>query len=203
MKAFLCIHGFGKHQAGFSESMRREVEALLGARTVWKEILWGDLLGSPASFHLATMAAETPKYVRAFYEGPEGDAVRARVAETVRTASAEADGWPVVLVGHSLGAAIAYETLARCLAPEARALVMLAPPMGLFNHPETFPTSPPDYPRVEGDRLPEDVFALSFPCSSSTTAHRLPCLAASLLITRRRHGALLARRKPSFPTSRR
>ena len=162
MKAFLCIHGFGKHQAGFSESMRRDVEALLGSRTVWKEVLWGDLLGSPASFHSATMAAETPALVRAFYEGPEGDAIRARVAQAAHAASGEAGGGPVVLIGHSLGAAIAYETLARGLAPEARALVMLAPPMGLFNHPEMFPTGAPGYPHVEGDRLPEDVFALSF-----------------------------------------
>ncbi|MBQ6104035.1 MAG: hypothetical protein IJL06_10240, partial [Kiritimatiellae bacterium] len=42
-----------------------------------------------------------------------------------------------VLVGHSFGAAIAYETLARGLAPEAKSLVMFAPPMGLFNRPET------------------------------------------------------------------
>ena len=161
MNAFLCIHGFGKHNSGFSEALRRGVEEILGVSVVWREVLWDDLLGSPASFHSATMAAETPALVRAFYEGPEGDAIRARVAQAVRAASEEAGG-PVVLVGHSLGAAIAYETLARGLAPDGRALVMLAPPMGLFNHPEMFPTCPPDYPHVEGDRLPENVSALSF-----------------------------------------
>ena len=162
MKAFLCIHGFGKQKPGFSKALRLGVEELLGALVVWREVLWDDLLGSPASFHSATMAAETPALVRAFYEGQEGDAIRARIAEAVRAASKEAGDGPVVLVGHSLGAAIAYETLARGLAPDGMALVMLAPPMGLFNHPEMFPTSAPGYPRVEGDRLPEDVCALSF-----------------------------------------
>ena len=32
MKAFLCIHGFGKYQAGLSGALHREVEALLGAK---------------------------------------------------------------------------------------------------------------------------------------------------------------------------
>lgn len=139
-KSIVCIHGFGNHpggrQPGFSAALRRNVEARLGAKTVWKEVLWDDLLGSPDSFGTLSLALQTPALVRAFYEGREGDAVRARVAAAVRAAAAEGGGAPVVLVGHSFGAAIAYETLARGLAPEAKSLVMLAPPMGLFNRPE-------------------------------------------------------------------
>lgn len=150
-KAFVCLHGFGNHsggrRSGFSAALRRAVEARLGAKTVWKEVLWDGLLGSPDSFGTLDLALQTP--ARAFYEGREGDAVRARVAEAVRAASAEAGGAPVVLVGHSFGAAIAYETLARGLAPEAKSLVMLAP-MGLLNRPEG-----------KGSRLPDDVSALS------------------------------------------
>ena len=153
-KAFVCLHGFGNHSGGhrpgFSAALRRAVEARLGAKTVWKEVLWDGLLGSPDSFGTLDLALQTPALARAFYEGREGDAVRARVAEAVRAAAAESGGAPVVLVGHSFGAAIAYETLARGLAPEAKALVMLAPPMGLLNRPE-----------VKGDRLPDDVSALS------------------------------------------
>ena len=122
-KSIVCIHGFGRHpggrKPGFSAALRRGVESRLGATTVWKEVLWDDLLGSPDSFGTLDLALQTPALVRAFYEGREGDAVRARVAEAVRAAAAEAGGAPVVLVGHSFGAAIAYETLARGLASEA------------------------------------------------------------------------------------
>ena len=187
MKAFLCIHGFGHHpggrRPGFSESLRRGVEARLGAPAVWKEVLWDGLLGSPDSFGTMDLMLQTPALVRAFYEGREGDAVRARVAEAVRAASAEAGGAPVVLVGHSFGAAIAYETLARGLAPEAKSLVMLAPPMGLFDDPGPFAAkvadakapglgllvgalapvaeAMADFPEVNGGRLPDGVAALS------------------------------------------
>ena len=108
MKAFVCLHGFGDHSGGrrpgFSAALRRSVEARLGAKTVWKEVLWDGLLGSPDSFGTLDLALPTPALARAFYEGRAGDAVRARVAEAVRAASVEAGGAPVVLVGHSLGA---------------------------------------------------------------------------------------------------
>ena len=186
-KSFVCLHGFGNHpggrKPGFSAALRRSVESCLGAPVLWKEVLWDGLLGSPDSFGTLDLALQTPALARAFYEGREGDAVRARVAEAVRAASAEAGGAPVVLVGHSFGAAIAYETLARGLAPEAKALVMLAPPMGLFADPGAFASkaaeslapglgllagafSPvagavADFPEVRGGRLPDDVSALS------------------------------------------
>ena len=186
--AFLCLHGFGHHPGGrapgFSAALRRNVEALLGAdAVVWDEVLWDNLLGSPSSFGTLSLALESGRHVRAFYEGREGDAVRARVADAVRAVSARAGGAPVVLVGHSFGAAIAYETLARGLAPEAKSLVMLAPPMGLFNNPGAFAAKAAegmapglgllvgafapvagavtDFPEVRGDRLPDDVAALS------------------------------------------
>ena len=186
-KSFVCLHGFGNHpggrRPGFSAALRRAVEERLGAPVLWKEVLWDGLLGSPDSFRTMDLPLQTPALVRAFYEGRAGDVVRARVAEAVRAAAAESDGAPVVLVGHSFGAAIAYETLARGLAPEAKALVMLAPPMALFNDPGAFASkaaeslapglgllagafSPvagavADFPEVRGGRLPDDVSALS------------------------------------------
>ena len=186
-KSFVCLHGFGRHpggrQPGFSAALRRNVEARAGAPVVWREVLWDDLLGSPDSFGTMDLVLQTPALVRAFYEGREGAAVRARVAEAVRAASAEAGGAPVVLVGHSFGAAIAYETLARGLAPEAKSLVMLAPPMGLFRDPSAFAAraadsvapglgflagafapvvgAAADFPEVRGGRLPDGVVALS------------------------------------------
>ena len=187
-KSFVCLHGFGNHpggrQPGFSAALRRSVEACLGAPVLWKEVLWDGLLGSPDSFGTMDLALQTPALVRDFYEGRAGDAVRARVAEAVRAAAAESGSAPVVLVGHSFGAAIAYETLARGLAPEAKALVMLAPPMGLFNDPGAFASKAAGslapglgllagafapfagavagFPEVRGGRLPGDVSALSF-----------------------------------------
>ena len=186
-KSFVCLHGFGNHpggrRPGFSAALRRNVEARTGAPVVWREVLWDDLLGSPDSFGTMDLVLQTPALVRAFYEGREGDAVRARVAEAVRAASAEAGGAPVVLVGHSFGAAIAYDTLARGLAPDAKALVMLAPPMRLFADPGAFASraagsmapglgllvgafssvagAVADFPEVCGGRLPGDVAALS------------------------------------------
>ena len=187
MKTFVCLHGFGNHpggrRPGFSAALRRAVESRLGASVLWREVLWDGLLGSPDSFGTMDLALQSPALVRDFYEGRAGDAVRARVAEAVRAASAEAGGAPVVLVGHSFGAAIAYETLARALAPEAKALVMLAPPMGLFADPGAFASRAAEslapglgllagafapvvgaaagFPEVRGDRLPDDVSALS------------------------------------------
>ena len=85
MKAFLCLHGFGNHSGGrrpgFSAALRRAVEARLGAKTVWKEVLWDGLLGSPDSFGTLDLALQTPALARAFYEGREGDAVRARIGK--------------------------------------------------------------------------------------------------------------------------
>ena len=186
-KSFVCLHGFGNHpggrRPGFSAALRRSVESRLGAPVLWREVLWDGLLGSPDSFRTMDLMLQTPALVRAFYEGREGDAVRARVTEAVRAAAAESGGAPVVLVGHSFGAAIAYETLARGLAPEAKALVMLAPPMGLFSDPGAFASraaeslapglgllagafapvvgSAAGFPEVRGGRLPDDVSALS------------------------------------------
>ena len=188
MKAFLCIHGFGNHPGGrapgFSSALREAVGRRLGGAVVWREVLWDDLLGSPDSFGSMNLLLQTPALVRAFYDGREGDRVRARVAEAARAASAAAGGAPVVLVGHSFGAAIAYETLARGLAPEVRSLVMLAPPMGCFNRPESLartmagsmapglgflagafaPVAAPalGFPEVRGGRLPAGFPALSF-----------------------------------------
>ncbi len=189
-KAFVCIHGFGNHpdgrHQGFSYGLRDGVETLLGDDVVWEEVLWDDLLGSPSSMSPAKLILEAPGLVRAFYDGLEGEAIRARVALAVRSASEKSDGAPVVLVGHSLGGAIAYDTLARGQAPEAKALAMLAPPMGLFNHPEKYlrkaarhlgcgignlvarlglgkiAAKMPIFPHVDGGRLPDDIPAISF-----------------------------------------
>ncbi len=186
-KSFVCLHGFGNHpggrRPGFSAALHRAVLSRVGAPVVWKEVLWDGLLGSPDSFGTMNLLLQTPALVRAFYEGREGDRVRDRVAAAIRAAAAEAGGAPVVLVGHSFGAAIAYDTLARGLAPEVRALAMLAPPMGVFNRPESYarkmadswapglgllagafaPVAAPalGFPKVRGGRLPAGFPAVS------------------------------------------
>ena len=189
-KAFLCIHGFGNHPGGrhhgFSSKLRDGVTALLGDDIVWEEVFWDDLLGSPSSMSPVELALETPPLVRAFYEGKDGEAIRLRVAEAVNAASDKAGGAPVVVVGHSMGGAIAYETLAEKPVPSGCSLVMLAPPMGLFNHPEEYldkaaghlghgignfvrnfrlghlAAELAHFPHVKGDRLPETMPAVSF-----------------------------------------
>ena len=87
-KAFVCLHGFGNHSGGhrpgFSAALRRAVEARLGAKTVWKEVLWDDLLGSPSSMTPASFVLEAPALVRAFYKGEKGKA--ARTAAKTQTA---------------------------------------------------------------------------------------------------------------------
>ena len=190
-KSFVCIHGFGNHPGGrkhgFSHGLRNLVAALLGDdNVVWEEVIWDDLLGSPSSMSPVGLALETPALVRAFYEGKEGEAIRLRVAEAVNAASDEAGGAPVVVVGHSMGGAIAYETLAEDLVLFDCSLVMLAPPMGLFNHPEEYLQKAAEhldhglgklannlgmdhwmaklqlFPHVKGDRLPETMPAVYF-----------------------------------------
>ena len=185
-KAFVCIHGFGDHPdgrgRGFSFALRDNVAQVLEEEPVWEEVLWDDLLESPPTDSMVEFVRRVPKIVRKFYRGRHGRPIRERVAEAVRAASAKAEGAPVVLVGHSFGGAIAYDVLARGQAPEAKALVMLAPPMGLFNHPEEFVRSAAGhgvagalaalgldrmaahivgFPKVKGGRLPEDISALS------------------------------------------
>jgi pimeloyl-ACP methyl ester carboxylesterase len=189
-KAFLCIHGFGTHsegrKKGFSYGLRDGVKALLCDDLVWEEVLWDDLLGSPSSMSPVELALQAPGLVRAFYEGKEGEAIRIRAMEAVNDLSDKAGGAPVVVVGHSLGGAIAYETLARASVPAAGSLVMLAPPMGVFNHPEVYlrkalgakghglgglvanlgldhlAAKMAHFPHVKGDRLPETMPAISF-----------------------------------------
>jgi pimeloyl-ACP methyl ester carboxylesterase len=190
-KAFVCIHGFGNHPGGrkhgFSHGLRDLVTALLGDdNVVWEEVIWDDLLGSPSSMSPVGLALETPALVRAFYAGEEGEAIRLRVAEAVNAASDKADFAPVVVVGHSMGGAIAYETLAEDIVSPDCSLVMLAPPMGLFNHPEEYLQKAAEhlnhgigklannlgmdywmakirlFPHVKGDRLPETMPAVYF-----------------------------------------
>lgn len=190
-KAFVCVHGFGNppggRRKGFSHGLRDLVTALLGDdNVVWEEAIWDDLLGSPSSMSLVGLALETPALVRAFYKGKEGEAIRLRVAEAVNAASDKTEGAPVVVVGHSMGGAIAYEALAGELVPSNCSLVMLAPPMGLFNHPEAYLQKAAEhfdhgpgklannlgmdhwmakirlFPHVKGDRLPETMSAVSF-----------------------------------------
>lgn len=185
-KAFVCIHGFGDHPdgrgQGFSFALRDNVQDLLGHEVVWEEVLWDDLLESPPTDSMVEFVRRVPEIVRKFYRGRQGRPIRERVADAARVAAEKAEGAPVVLVGHSFGGAIAYDVLARGQAPEAKALVMLAPPMGLFNHPEEFVRSAAGhgvagalaalgldgaaahiagFPKVRGGRLPEDVSALS------------------------------------------
>ena len=190
-KTFVCIHGFGNHPGGrhhgFSHKLRESVTALLGDdNVVWEEVLWDDLLGSPSSMSPVELALEAPALVRAFYEGREGEAIRLRVAEAVNAASDKAGSAPVVVVGHSMGGAIAYETLAEEPVPSDCSLVMLAPPMGLFNQPEEYlqkaaghlghgfeklvrnfgldhlAAEMARFPHVKGDRLPETMPAVYF-----------------------------------------
>lgn len=187
-KAFLCIHGFGNHPGGrkngFSYGLRDGVKALLGDDIVWEEVLWDDLLGSPSSMSPVELVLEAPGLVRAFYKGAEGEAIRSRVADAIDGASGKAGGAPVVVVGHSMGGAIAYETLVRASAPAAGTLVMLAPPMGLFNRPEEYlhralgarghglrglvanlghlAARAAHFPHVTGGRLPETIPAIYF-----------------------------------------
>lgn len=197
-KAFLCIHGFGNHPGGrgngFSYGLRDGVKALLGDDIVWEEVLWDDLLDSPSSMSLENLLREAPRLVRAFYKGEAGEAIRLRVAEAVNATSDKAGGAPVVVVGHSMGGAIAYETLAEEPVPSDCSLVMLAPPLGLFNHPEEYlqkaaghvghglgkfvrktglghlAAKVVHFPHVKGDRLPETMTAVSFRSSDDWLA---------------------------------
>jgi pimeloyl-ACP methyl ester carboxylesterase len=181
-KAFVCIHGFGHHHGGrrhgFSSALCENVAQVLEEEPVWEEVLWDDLLESPPTDSLVEFVRRTPEIVRKFYRGRCGRPIRERVAEMVRVASKKANGAPIVLVGHSFGGAIAYDVLARRQAPEVKALVMLAPPMGLFNHPEEFVRSAAGhgvagalaaigldkmaahivgFPKVRGGRLGDDI----------------------------------------------
>lgn len=186
-KAFVSIHGFGMHPGGmkhgFSSALRDNVQDLLGYEVVWEEVLWNDLLPSPDSKSPLDLMLQTSREVKRFFKGLHGRAIRMRIAETVRAAAEKAGGAPVVLIGHSFGGVIAYDIMARQQAPEARALVMLAPPMGLFHHPEEFlrnaaghcgreeqiaalgldkiSATISSFPHVRGGRLPEDLPALS------------------------------------------
>lgn len=139
MKSVVCIHGFGRHpggrQAGFSSALRTAVEGRLGAAVAWSEVLWDDLLGSPDISSSAAMLLDAQKAVRSFYNGNAGAAIRQRVRGAIADAAAKADGG-VVLVGHSFGAAIAYDIVARGLAPDVRDLLMMGAPMGLIRHPD-------------------------------------------------------------------
>ncbi len=139
MKSVVCIHGFGRHpggrQAGFSSALRTAVEGRLGSGVAWSEVLWDDLLGSPDISSSVAMLLDARKAVCSFYNGKAGTAVRQRVRGAVADAAAKADGG-VVLVGHSFGAAIAYDVVARGLAPDVRDLLMMGAPMGLIKHPD-------------------------------------------------------------------
>lgn len=191
-RAFVCIHGFGSgpdvSEPGFSSALRDNVrKALGGEEIVWEEVFWGDLLESPPTDSLLEFMRRVPEMVRKFYKSAEGRAIRERVGEAVGAASRKAGGTSVTLVGHSFGAAIAYETIARRKAPEAKGIVMLAPPMGLFNNPREFlfevkekgiacrglatalglGRKPPEeavFPKVKGNRLPSSVSAVSWRC---------------------------------------
>ena len=139
MKSVVCIHGFGRHpggrQAGFSSALRAAVEGRFGSRVAWSEVLWDDLLGSPDISSSVLMLFDAHRAVCSFYNGKAGTAVRQRVRGAVADAAAKADGG-VVLVGHSFGAAIAYDVVARGLAPDVRDLLMMGAPMGLIKHPD-------------------------------------------------------------------
>ena len=139
MKSVVCIHGFGRHQggrqAGFSSALRTAVEGRLGAGVVWSEVLWDDLLASPDISSSVAMLRDAHRAVCSFYNGNAGAAIRQRVQGVVAGAAAKADGG-VVLVGHSFGAAIAYDIVARGLAPDVRDLLMMGAPMGLIRHPD-------------------------------------------------------------------
>lgn len=141
-KAFVCIHGFGTDPGvsgpGFSHALRDNVRNALRQDIVWEEVVWSDLLESPPTESLVEFARHVPEIVRKFYRGAPGQAIMARVSEAVGVAFEKADGLPVVLVGHSFGGAIAYEAIARRKATKAKGLVMLAPPMGIFNNPQSF-----------------------------------------------------------------
>lgn len=189
-KAFVCIHGFGNHPGGrhhgYSHKLRDGVKALLGDGIVWEEVLWDDLLGSPSSMTPVCFVRELPSIVRAFYQGEKGEAIRSRVADAIDGASEKAGGAPVVVVGHSMGGAIAYETLAGNGVLSECSLVMLAPPMGLFNEPGEYLRNAlrskghgldglvgrlgldhlakglAHFPHVKGGRLPETIPAIYF-----------------------------------------
>lgn len=139
MKSVVCIHGFGRHQsgrpAGFSSALRTAVEGRLGSGVVWSEVLWDDLLGSPDMSSSVAMLRDAYRAVCSFYNGNAGTAIRQRVQGVVAAAAAKANGG-VVLVGHSFGAAIAYDIVARGLAPDVRDLLMMGAPMGLMRHPD-------------------------------------------------------------------
>ena len=139
MKSVVCIHGFGRHpggrQAGFSSALRTAVEGRLGSEVAWSEVLWDDLLGSPDISSSASMLIDAHKAVCSFCNGNAGVAIRQRVRGVVADAAARANGG-VVLVGHSFGAAIAYDVVARGLAPDVRDLLMMGAPMGLIRRPD-------------------------------------------------------------------
>ena len=140
MKSVVCIHGFGRHpggrQSGFSSALRTAVVELLGSEVAWSEVLWDDLLASPDISSSASMLIDAHKAVCSFYNGNAGTAIRQRVRGALADASARADDGGVVLLGHSFGAAIAYDVVARGLAPDVRDLLMMGAPMGLIRHPD-------------------------------------------------------------------
>lgn len=127
MRPVVCIHGVsgGRDASGFSNEMRDEVARICAYHgheaPEWHEAVYSDLLDLRGSAVVDILTDATR------YE--HDNETRLRIFERVRETLRQAPG--AVVVAHSLGSVVAYDTLAVTPIADVHALVTLGSPLGI------------------------------------------------------------------------